>query len=221
MHWQRYRWFSPHCHSAVSRVWRSILWRRAWEEQTNQRGEMRRKCDWLAWGGGVGVGKGGGRNEGAKRNMHTQWGIKRWKGLVATATHLPCWNIGVASLIWGLQGFRPLGFRVRLGGELAHVCLCVCVCVCACLSHTRVLAHACKQPTTHWLEMHLWKHCLYQFLPNLFAPDDTNRTQKLHETFRITFCFFLFDVSILSVSKNLAFFFQCHSIISLMIWHTI
>lgn len=61
MHQQRYRWFSPHCHSAVSRIWRSILWRRAWEEQTNQRGEMRRKCDWLACGG-----------RGGERNMHTQ-----------------------------------------------------------------------------------------------------------------------------------------------------
>lgn len=61
MHQQRYRWFSPYCHSAVSRIWRSILWRRAWEEQTNQRGEMRRKCDWLACGG-----------RGGKRNMHTQ-----------------------------------------------------------------------------------------------------------------------------------------------------
>lgn len=52
MHQQRYRWFSPHCHSAVSCIWRSILWRRAWEEQTNQKGEMRRKCDWLACRGG-------------------------------------------------------------------------------------------------------------------------------------------------------------------------
>lgn len=46
LQWQQYRWFSPHCHSAVSRVWRSILWRRAWEKQANQRREMRRK-EWL------------------------------------------------------------------------------------------------------------------------------------------------------------------------------
>ena len=58
-----------------------------------------------------------------------------WKGLVATATHLPwCGFID-------MRGYRVLGH----GGLRPHARTCARACVCA----DHILAHVCKQPATH------------------------------------------------------------------------
>lgn len=122
--------FPPHCHSAVSCVWRSILWRRARKEQTNQRERWDESViDWLAGRKGVKGGVEGavGGEWGDKRNMHTQEGMGRWKGPVATATHLLWRNSGAASVkweataFWGALRFEPGGIKT-----CADMRACVC-----------------------------------------------------------------------------------------------
>lgn len=40
-----------HCYSSAIHLWRSTVWRRAWEEKSQSEGRDEMRCDWLACGG--------------------------------------------------------------------------------------------------------------------------------------------------------------------------
>lgn len=44
-----------HCYSSAIRLWRSTVWRRAWEGKSQSEGRDEMRCDWLARGGKEGM----------------------------------------------------------------------------------------------------------------------------------------------------------------------
>lgn len=118
MHRERQR--SPHCHSAVSSLWRS------WGHEKNKPIRVERwKCDWLAWWGWGGKGR---VDDGAKWRMHTQWGIRRWKGSCCygnTPAEVEYWCCFI--------DMRAIKFSANRGlsaaGRRAHTHVCVFVCL--------------------------------------------------------------------------------------------
>lgn len=110
-----------HCYSSAIRLWRSTVWRRAWEGKSQSEGRDEMRCDWLACGGKEGMMQIQYAHPIRHRQMrwpcchgNTPSAVEYWVWL--------CWCecYKILSRIWSQTTWRSLVWKVQLPLCLLH-----------------------------------------------------------------------------------------------------